>query len=435
MSVLSTISLPPQTFAGTGPASTATHGGTAFSAVILVANDELTTQEQAAHTGTATGLDTTDGASIPGAFADTRLPFRLYDERFLAIDQPLRVPTESDAITPTPPTDGEATPDSTPVPAPVSTPDSTSEPRATVVQEPEVPFVLGTAKETTAVVPPALAAGSLLAASPEHRDAPVRPLPTPLRSAPSAPVEQRSGSAAPPAESAPKLDALLHGLGEAAATTVIAEIEEVPRQASSFSNNPSGSTIAAAPAPSPTATAIGSTPVPTAAAPAAQPPLAAQLARPVFALATAGDGEHTLTISVNPERLGPVTVHATVSGDRLHIELFSSSDLGRDALRSVLGELRRDLAGTGLHASVGLSTDDAPPKQSHAHSSLGQSGSQQHRSSDDSEGPVGTDGDRPESKPSTNENARHGFTEPTTTDPGSSLGSGSPVLPTLDLIT
>ncbi|SDS91847.1 flagellar hook-length control protein FliK [Microterricola viridarii] len=127
-------------------------------------------------------------------------------------------------------------------------------------------------------------------------------------------------------------------------------------------------------APAPVVAAVGPAPVSNSALtgtaslaqpglPAAPVPLATQLARPLFTLAAAGDGTHHMTITVNPERLGPVTVQAVVAGDQLRIELFAPSDVARDAVRGILGELRRDLAGTGLHASLNLSGDDAPARQ------------------------------------------------------------------------
>lgn len=99
--------------------------------------------------------------------------------------------------------------------------------------------------------------------------------------------------------------------------------------------------------------------------PIAQPnaPLNTQLARPILTVVAAGDGTHTLTVTVTPERLGPVTVQAVVAGDKLRLELFAPTEQAREAVRGILGELRRDLAGTGLHTSLGLSSDDAPSKQ------------------------------------------------------------------------
>lgn len=89
-------------------------------------------------------------------------------------------------------------------------------------------------------------------------------------------------------------------------------------------------------------------------APAIAPPLAEQLARPLFTLATATPGEHVMTISVVPDTLGPVTVRAHLSADGVRIELLAAHDTGREGLRSILGELRRDLAAGGMASSLSL---------------------------------------------------------------------------------
>ncbi|MET0975329.1 MAG: flagellar hook-length control protein FliK [Leifsonia sp.] len=90
------------------------------------------------------------------------------------------------------------------------------------------------------------------------------------------------------------------------------------------------------------------------------PPLTPQLLRPLAALAQAGPGQHTLSIDVAPEAIGPVTVRAHVGSDGLRIELFAPSDAGREAIRAIIGDLRRDLATTGLGASLDLSNRDQP---------------------------------------------------------------------------
>ncbi|WP_426763981.1 flagellar hook-length control protein FliK [Pseudarthrobacter sp. 1G09] len=94
--------------------------------------------------------------------------------------------------------------------------------------------------------------------------------------------------------------------------------------------------------------------------------LAPQLAGPLFSLAAAGPGQHVMTLKVTPEDLGPVTVRAHIDGAGVRIELFAPGDAGRDALRSILHELRRSLsesgiAGSGLGTSLDLSDHGAPP--------------------------------------------------------------------------
>lgn len=95
-------------------------------------------------------------------------------------------------------------------------------------------------------------------------------------------------------------------------------------------------------------------------APAPTVPLGGQIAGPLFSLAAQGDGEHVLTINVTPDNLGPVTVRAHVSGETIRIELFAPNDAGREALRSVLPDLRRDFAGGGMGGSLELSSDNHP---------------------------------------------------------------------------
>uniref|UniRef100_UPI00226B75B8 flagellar hook-length control protein FliK n=2 Tax=unclassified Curtobacterium TaxID=257496 RepID=UPI00226B75B8 len=112
-------------------------------------------------------------------------------------------------------------------------------------------------------------------------------------------------------------------------------------------------TATAAPAP---ATAPATT---TAPAPA---PLAQQLARPLFTLAQAGTGEHVVTVHLVPDSLGPVTVRAAVGAHGMHVELFAASDAGRDAVRQVLPDLRRDAAGSGVTTTLDLSSQNHPDR-------------------------------------------------------------------------
>jgi flagellar hook-length control protein FliK len=90
--------------------------------------------------------------------------------------------------------------------------------------------------------------------------------------------------------------------------------------------------------------------------PATPAPLAQQVSAQLFALKSAGNGEHVLTMQVTPDTLGPVTVRAHVGGDTVRIELIAPTELGREALKAILPDLRRDLAQGGLPASLALST-------------------------------------------------------------------------------
>ncbi|WP_417235010.1 flagellar hook-length control protein FliK [Arthrobacter sp.] len=94
-----------------------------------------------------------------------------------------------------------------------------------------------------------------------------------------------------------------------------------------------------------------------AAAPQQPEPLNRQLAGPIATLATGPHGDRTMTVNVAPDGLGPVTVKAHLGAEGLRVELTAPTDAGRDALRNLLGDLRRDLAVLG-HGSVSLATAD-----------------------------------------------------------------------------
>lgn len=107
----------------------------------------------------------------------------------------------------------------------------------------------------------------------------------------------------------------------------------------------------AAPPTTPTASA------PAVAATAPSPAFTEQLTGGLARLRLAPTGEHVLTVHVTPEDLGPVRVQAHISADGVRIELLGATDASREALRSVLGDLRRDLAATGLDADLRLAAD------------------------------------------------------------------------------
>lgn len=90
---------------------------------------------------------------------------------------------------------------------------------------------------------------------------------------------------------------------------------------------------------------------------AAQTPLADQVRGPVLALRSAAPGEHVLTLKVTPENLGPVQVRAHIGAEGIRIELVGATDAAREGLRNLLTDLRRDLAGTGMNASLSLGGD------------------------------------------------------------------------------
>jgi flagellar hook-length control protein FliK len=99
-------------------------------------------------------------------------------------------------------------------------------------------------------------------------------------------------------------------------------------------------------------------PAPPAAANA--PTFTAQLVKPLFTLASGPAGDHVVTVKVTPENLGPVTVRAHIGAEGVRMELFAPTDAGREALRSILTDLRRDLASQGATANLDLSSQNQP---------------------------------------------------------------------------
>ncbi|MFJ2541581.1 hypothetical protein [Microbacterium sp. NPDC087589] len=104
---------------------------------------------------------------------------------------------------------------------------------------------------------------------------------------------------------------------------------------------PSVATVTAAPSPDAAATMNRA--------------VAAQVAPVVVSIAQRPMGSHQLTMTVNPDSLGPVTVraHITASGE-VQVELSGATDAGRDALRTMLVDLRRDLAAVMPHATLSV---------------------------------------------------------------------------------
>lgn len=88
---------------------------------------------------------------------------------------------------------------------------------------------------------------------------------------------------------------------------------------------------------------------------AANRAVAAQVAPVVVSIAQRPMGTHQLTMTVNPDSLGPVTVRAHISASgEVQVELSGATDAGRDTLRTMLVELRRDLAAVMPHATLSV---------------------------------------------------------------------------------
>ena len=151
--------------------------------------------------------------------------------------------------------------------------------------------------------------------------------------------------------------------GEAAAASVTTPTVQTTVSAPAAGAAPGAmATAAQANAQAPIATAP-SAPTPSAPFTPTAPALATltpQLARPIFTLAAAGAGEHVMTINVTPDNLGPVTVRAHIGADGIRLEVFAPTDVARDALRTILPDLRRDLAGSGMNTNLSLSEHGKP---------------------------------------------------------------------------
>lgn len=133
----------------------------------------------------------------------------------------------------------------------------------------------------------------------------------------------------------------------------------------------------------PTPTTVASPAATVAAAPPSSlpQPVSTQLAGPVhqMMMSTGREGTKTMTVNLASENFGPVTVRASFTSAGVRIELFTPQDAGRETLRSMLGDLRRDLAGLGMtvgtsHLSVSSAEPPNSASQNQGRSSEGFSG-------------------------------------------------------------
>ena len=149
------------------------------------------------------------------------------------------------------------------------------------------------------------------------------------------------------------------GAGNASATNApspetSARIESGERVPSS---QPSPST---APVATPQTSVTAAAPVDTTETAPANRAVAAQVSPVVVSVAQRPMGTHHLTMTVNPDSLGPVTVRAHISASgEVQVELSGATDAGRDALRGILIELRRDLAAVMPHATLSVTQSSA----------------------------------------------------------------------------
>lgn len=112
--------------------------------------------------------------------------------------------------------------------------------------------------------------------------------------------------------------------------------------------------VATSPVSSNTSTAQAQAPVAS-----APPALATQLSGQLTSLKQLPLGEHKLTLMVNPESFGPVKVIAHITAESVSVQLVGASEQATQALRSVINDLRRDLAAAGLGAQLDVGADAA----------------------------------------------------------------------------
>lgn len=205
--------------------------------------------------------------------------------------------------------------------------------------------VTSTTKPAAAITPSNAAAASGLAGSPSPSTA--GPTPPPATTA--------LASTAPDMASPPAVAAASSGVATEGAQVVTATAP--PDTASRGANAEPATPVAAPVAPAPAPASAPAAPVQHV-SPAQPPaPLATQLSGQLMSLRQLPQGDHVMTLTVNPETFGPVRVVAHISADGLHLELFGASEQARAALRAALPDLRRDLAGAGLDSRLDLGAE------------------------------------------------------------------------------
>ncbi|MFK3833726.1 hypothetical protein [Microbacterium sp. NPDC087868] len=196
--------------------------------------------------------------------------------------------------------------------------------------------------------------GPSSAAGPVHGAPPVMTAPTTLTPAPAA---TRVEASAPPAAapSAPSSTGA-SGVTAAAAPAPSTVADPSDRPAGPAAATPSAPVVAPAASASAPAVAVVSPPEP----PASARSVATQVSPVVVNIAQRPAGSHQLTMTVSPDTLGPVTVRAHIgqNGD-VRVELVGATDAGREALRAIVSDLRRDLAAVLPHANLSLTSSSA----------------------------------------------------------------------------
>ncbi|WP_062517483.1 flagellar hook-length control protein FliK [Demequina gelatinilytica] len=152
---------------------------------------------------------------------------------------------------------------------------------------------------------------------------------------------------------------------------VLAALEPVARDAAT-SQGETAQPVQARGAEPAQAIATGAPLQPTSPAPTAQPaapasyarevPVASQLSTPLASLKQLPQGEHEMQIAITPESFGHVRVVAKITPEGVSVQLFGSTEAGREALRAALSDLRRDLEDAGLGSNLDLGSDGGDPR-------------------------------------------------------------------------
>ena len=244
--------------------------------------------------------------------------------------------------------------------------------------EPAAPIAPAKPKKAADAAPDGIVAAAPVTAAPvtaapvaTAAAAPVAPAPTTAAPLPDAapasatPVTQAvtaapaASAAATPAPTPAPLTVTVSGVEVELVVTSVAEKPAAVKQPAQDVSGAAAAAVVAAPgsggAASAAPVAAASTP-----APANAPTFSAQVAKPLFTLAAGPAGDHVVTVNVTPDNLGPVTVRAHVGPEGMRVELFAPNDAGREAIRSILPDLRRDLAGQGVAANLDLSSQSQP---------------------------------------------------------------------------
>lgn len=333
-----------------------------FGAALALAAQTLDVSSETRAPATLDALDVSDVAVLQTC-AFVRLPAEPAGDAQAIADAELSVAIADLAVPTGPPNEAapsEAPPNGAASTIPNAVISAVATPNGAATAEESLPQA---SDAEVAIVPGALASAAPLRAG---DNAPATPAPAPATAvvapaaaasdvAPEAPVIREDVAPVPSSRGASDADALPATLPAAPATK-----DGAARQDTAATPLPAAVSPTAAATPgvavSPPITSLTGT-TESVATPRA---VAAQVAPVVLSIVQRPVGSHQLTMTVNPDSLGPVTVRAHISaGGEVRVELLGSTDAGREALRTIVTDLRRDLAAVMPHASLSLGSHSA----------------------------------------------------------------------------